>query len=151
MGFLQLDDWVLCRLYNKKNDWEKVRPAEEISMGETMDSFEPTEDTRSDSFRTPESDVDNDVCTEHDGLAGPPFAPAPPQVPCSVQATRAGIMPPKEDPDWFMDLNLDDLQNPFLAFGSASSLDLSYQDCFLPGLTSPRLKQSHGGQPLPPF
>ena len=22
---VQLDDWVLCRLYNKKNEWEKMQ------------------------------------------------------------------------------------------------------------------------------
>ncbi|MQM08388.1 hypothetical protein Taro_041240 [Colocasia esculenta] len=151
-GSLRLDEWVLCRLYNKKNELEKARPpqAEEASVGETMDSFDATEDTGSDSFRTPESDVDNDVGTEHDGpAAGPAFVPAPPQAPAFA---RSGFMPVKEDQDWFMDLSLDDLQNPFMGFGAAPPMDLSYADSFLSGLiNSPRLKQSYGGLPLPPF
>jgi hypothetical protein len=29
---LQLDDWVLCRLYNKKNEWEKMQQQKEKAM-----------------------------------------------------------------------------------------------------------------------
>jgi hypothetical protein len=32
---VQLDDWVLCRLYNKKNEWEKMR------LGKGQSSAQP--------------------------------------------------------------------------------------------------------------
>ncbi|XP_074562563.1 NAC domain-containing protein 67-like [Curcuma longa] len=57
-GSLRLDDWVLCRLYNKKNTWQKMQSKEKTSSVATMDSVD---DTVSDSFiTTPESDVEND-------------------------------------------------------------------------------------------
>ncbi|KAJ3676630.1 hypothetical protein LUZ60_004042 [Juncus effusus] len=44
-GTLRLDDWVLCRLYNKKNNWEKINdqntPSNDVAM-------------------TPESDIDHE-------------------------------------------------------------------------------------------
>uniref|UniRef100_A0A1D1Y4M6 NAC domain-containing protein 68 n=1 Tax=Anthurium amnicola TaxID=1678845 RepID=A0A1D1Y4M6_9ARAE len=142
--FLQLDDWVLCRLYNKKNNWVNLQHwAAETSAGETTDSFEATGDTGSESLRTPESDVDNDDCTEH---AGPhkAFSFAP-QAPSSVQAPWGSPMPGvvKEESDWFMDLQLDDLQNSLMA------ADWSYQDYYLSGLISPQPKPSQSS--LPPF
>ncbi|CAD6215148.1 unnamed protein product [Miscanthus lutarioriparius] len=32
-GSLRLDDWVLCRLYNKKNEWEKLQLGKESAAG----------------------------------------------------------------------------------------------------------------------
>lgn len=38
---MQLDDWVLCRIYNKKSSAEKIAMEQkESSLDETMDSFE---------------------------------------------------------------------------------------------------------------
>lgn len=50
---LKLDEWVLCRLYNKKNDYEKEHQAKEESVEESMDSYDPIKEARSD--RIPES------------------------------------------------------------------------------------------------
>uniref|UniRef100_A0A1D1Y7L8 NAC domain-containing protein 68 n=2 Tax=Anthurium amnicola TaxID=1678845 RepID=A0A1D1Y7L8_9ARAE len=114
-----------------------------------MDSFEVTEDTGSDSFRTPESDVENDAATEQDGPAVPLAWTAAPQAAGGIQAAERI----KEDHDWFTDLNLDDLQNSFMAIGGMAAPpppDLSFQDYFFSGLTSPQLRHSHGGG-LPPF
>ncbi|KAM0937463.1 putative transcription factor NAM family [Dioscorea sansibarensis] len=61
-GSLRLDDWVLCRLYNKKNSWEKIKKQkEEVSFGETMSSFEANDSL--------ESDVEHDSFQEMDELA----------------------------------------------------------------------------------
>uniref|UniRef100_A0A0C9RGR2 TSA: Wollemia nobilis Ref_Wollemi_Transcript_25871_1634 transcribed RNA sequence n=1 Tax=Wollemia nobilis TaxID=56998 RepID=A0A0C9RGR2_9CONI len=39
-GCLRLDDWVLCRIYNKKSSAEKAKEQQqECSVGEAMDSF----------------------------------------------------------------------------------------------------------------
>ncbi|GJN17365.1 hypothetical protein PR202_gb04425 [Eleusine coracana subsp. coracana] len=64
-GSQKLDEWVLCRLYNKKNNWEKVK-VEELQEaaphpdhrqnGEVMDALT---DTMSDSFQTHDSEIDN--------------------------------------------------------------------------------------------
>ncbi|MQL72898.1 hypothetical protein Taro_005237 [Colocasia esculenta] len=152
-GSLRLDDWVLCRLYNKKNNWERTQQQqmEETSAGETMDSFEAAGDTGSESLRTAESDVDNEDCGEEQAGLRQPFSFAPQQVPhTAVQAPSGGAMvgSVKEENDWFMDLHLDDLQSSLMAAGGAP-LDLSYQDCYLLGIASPQLKP--GQNSLPPF
>jgi hypothetical protein len=90
-GTLRLDDWVLCRLYNKKNEWEKMQNAKSsISCGET---------------RTPESEIDND-----------PFPELEDSLPL-LQGTTDAILPKEEvqelDNDWIMGINLDDLQLPW--------------------------------------
>ncbi|KAK9154482.1 hypothetical protein Sjap_001962 [Stephania japonica] len=67
MGSLRLDDWVLCRLYNKKNNWQTIRnQTQTSSVEETIDSFELVEGV--DSLNTPESDVENDQFMEFNGL-----------------------------------------------------------------------------------
>lgn len=122
---------MLCRLYNKKNDWEKRRPVADAG-----------EDTGSESLRTPESDVENEVAPPEVAASAAPeeYAASSPEFPRVV----------KEDNDWFMDLNLDDLQSSFMAFnGAAPVRDLSYQDYLLAGLASPQLRPGIGG--LPPF
>ncbi|WOK96750.1 NAC domain-containing protein [Canna indica] len=122
-GSLRLDDWVLCRLYNKKNTWEKVQHQikEEASSGETMDSVD---DTGSDSFRTPESEVDNDVLLpDFDDL-----------IYTSQASTAVGLhaadMAVKEDNEWFMDLKLEDLQSSYMSFGSTHVTDAANQDYY---------------------
>ncbi|KAG0447657.1 hypothetical protein HPP92_028215 [Vanilla planifolia] len=88
-GSLKLDDWVLCRLYNKKNDWEKKhRPA--------MDG---NEDAVSESFRTPESGVELPDFDDfwYGGVEQAQISSAPPAM--------------KEEYDWYSALNLDDFSN----------------------------------------
>lgn len=152
-GFMQLDDWVLCRLYNKKNTWEKMRQQkEEASFGETMDSLD---DTGSDSFRTPESDIDNDVVLPdiHDMRQ---LGAYPSQASNGIQAVRAnttaGYQPAmkqrqKEENEWFMDLKLDDLQSSYMGFGSTSAPDMLSQDYYSSNLPQLRSNQND----LPPF
>jgi len=135
---LRLDDWVLCRLYNKKNNWEKetqmyyqqqlqqtqqqpkLEMTEDASFGDSMDSsFEAVEETAYDSHShlTPESDVDNGEYADNSAVV--------------KDGNRTTTV--KEDTDqWFMDMNFDDLQNPFATDG----LDFS----FLTGLLSPMAK-----------
>ncbi|OAY64137.1 NAC domain-containing protein 68 [Ananas comosus] len=101
-GSLRLDDWVLCRLYNKKNSWEKMQSQKEEASMMTTDS---TDDSGSNSFRTPESDIDNDVFDK---------AAARPEAYPNHQSTE--VCQIKEDSEWFMDLNLDDLQSAYTGF-----------------------------------
>ncbi|XP_008787999.1 NAC domain-containing protein 68-like [Phoenix dactylifera] len=153
-GSLKLDEWVLCRLYNKKNTWEKMQQQkEEASFGETMDSLD---DTGSDSFRTPESDIDNDVVLpDFDDMGR--LGAYPSQASKGIQAARAsstaGSQLPameqrqKEENEWFMDLKLDDLQSSYMAFGSASAPDMLSQDYYTSNLPQLRSNQND----LPPF
>jgi hypothetical protein len=107
IDFLQLDDWVLCRLYNKKNEWEKMQQQKEKKEMESEASHSHSD------TRTPESEIDDDPFPELaslpalDDMVGP--APA------------AGAILPKEEvedfgdlggDDWFAGINLDDLQMP---------------------------------------
>jgi len=110
IDFLQLDDWVLCRLYNKKNEWEKMQQQKEKKEMESEASHSHSD------TRTPESEIDDDPFPELaslpalDDMVGPaPAAPA------------AGAILPKEEvedfgdlggDDWFAGINLDDLQMP---------------------------------------
>ncbi|XP_010931441.1 NAC domain-containing protein 68 isoform X1 [Elaeis guineensis] len=151
-GSQRLDEWVLCRLYNKKNSWEKMHQQKEASFGETMDSLD---DTGSDSFRTPESDIDNDVVLpDLDDMFQPGAYPS--QASNGIQAIRASntaVYQPameqrqKEENEWFMDLKLDDLQTSYMAFGSTTAPDILNQDYYSSNLLQPRSNQND----LPPF
>jgi len=129
---LQLDDWVLCRLYNKKNEWEKMQQQKEMES-EASHSHSDT--------RTPESEIDDDPFPELaslpalDDMVGPAPAAAP-----------AGAILPKEEvedfgdlggDDWLAGINLDDLQMP----GDA--------DFFGNLLVSPIGRQDGAGRRLP--
>ncbi|KAJ6844596.1 NAC domain-containing protein 68-like [Iris pallida] len=113
-GSLRLDDWVLCRLYNKKNNWQlQLQQQQQQQKEETMDSFD---DTASDSFR---SDIEHESFPELEHLVKPAIYQYPMPTLDEVQdvvRTSNTTVPMKEDNDWFMDLNLDDLQNSFGAF-----------------------------------
>ena len=110
------------------------------SLGETMDSLEATDDAGSESFR---SDIDNHSFPEFEDLVKPQIFP-------SQVSQVAEQQQKKEDSDWFMDLNLDDLQNSFGDFGSAATgFGMSNQDYFLQVLCSPTMKTSQNN--LPPF
>ncbi|KAJ1285937.1 hypothetical protein BS78_03G315400 [Paspalum vaginatum] len=101
-GSQKLDEWVLCRLYNKKNNWEKVKVEEmEAAAHHRRQSGEVTE-SMSDSFQTHDSDIDN----------APGMHSSFGNMAQQGQAMRNGIgtVTVKEDNDWFTDLNLDELQ-----------------------------------------
>ncbi|WOL14741.1 hypothetical protein Cni_G23522 [Canna indica] len=132
-GGLRLDDWVLCRLYNKKNSWEKMQLKKEA-----MEASETNDDTTSDSTRTPESDI------EHEGF--PEFG-EPDLVHEGIQDAKAAypyqhqpLEKLKEENDWFVELNLDELQNPFAGIGSLPVVDVLNQDYYLSSFASPNLK-----------
>nr|UDE22644.1 ATAF2 [Musa ABB Group] len=134
-GSRRLDDWVLCRLYNKKNNWEKTQQKKAVaaSFGRTMDSFVATDDTRSDSLWTTESDIEHDASLEF----GDP-------------SNFRMVERMKEETDWFMDLNLDDFQGTLAAIvPTASVADISDQDYYSSILGSPYLNQSQIN--MPPF
>jgi hypothetical protein len=111
---LQLDDWVLCRLYNKKNEWEKMQQQKEKEK-KAMESEASLSHSHSDT-RTPESEIDDDTFPELGSLpAFDDMGPAP------AAAATAGVVLPKEEvedfgdlggDDWLAGINLDDLQMP---------------------------------------
>uniref|UniRef100_A0ACD5UZ09 Uncharacterized protein n=1 Tax=Avena sativa TaxID=4498 RepID=A0ACD5UZ09_AVESA len=115
-GTLRLDDWVLCRLYSKKNEWEKMQQdkaaAQSVSWGET---------------RTPESEIDND-----------PFPELEESMPelQGIMGTADAIFPKEEvqelDNDWLMGINLEDLQLPW---------DDSYASSFLSPVAAMKMEQ----------
>ncbi|XP_072997308.1 NAC domain-containing protein 68-like [Typha latifolia] len=145
-GSLRLDDWVLCRLYNKKNTWEKMQQQkEETSFGESMDSWD---ETGSDSFRTLESDIDNEAFHNFDDIEKS-GAYAPNQAGRMTTEYQTMEQPQKEDNEWFMDLNLDDLQSSYMGFGSTPAIDISNQDYYFAALGSPQVKLNRTN--MPPF
>ncbi|TVU36591.1 hypothetical protein EJB05_18529, partial [Eragrostis curvula] len=105
-GSQKLDEWVLCRLYNKKNNWEKVKAEEFVQEqqqeakphhrqnGEVMDALA---DTMSDSFQTHDSEIDNASGMQHNSFGG--------------------MVTVKEDNDWFTDLSLDEMQASYMNMG----------------------------------
>uniref|UniRef100_A0A0D9V738 NAC domain-containing protein n=1 Tax=Leersia perrieri TaxID=77586 RepID=A0A0D9V738_9ORYZ len=101
-GSQKLDEWVLCRLYNKKNNWEKVKvEAAQANAaargGKVMDAV--AADTMSDSFQTHDSDIDN-------ASAG--------ALQQQQQQQNGGFVTVKEDYDWFTGLNFDELQPTYM-------------------------------------
>ncbi|KAI4979107.1 hypothetical protein ZWY2020_015860 [Hordeum vulgare] len=118
---LRLDDWVLCRLYNKKNQWEKMQR----QRWEAAVKAAASQSASGGETRTPESDVDNDAFPELDSL------------PPTLQTTNAA-MPPKEEvqeleldtDEWLMGISLDDLQGP-------DSLMLPWDDSYAASFLSP--------------
>ncbi|KAG6493980.1 NAC domain-containing protein 67-like [Zingiber officinale] len=131
-GGLRLDDWVLCRLYNKKNSWEKMQNPKTEAAAESSE-------TNSDSLRTPESDI------EHEGF--------PPDLDDLMQYRPSEVHSGfdqfltldekqlKEETDWMF---LDDLHTPFAGIESIDVLNQS--DSYFPSTFSPLSKSS-----LPPF
>jgi hypothetical protein len=133
---VQLDDWVLCRLYNKKNEWEKMRLGKGAAAGvigaakeeEAMDVSISHSQTHSwGETRTPESEiVDND--------------PPPPamMVPKKERVDDGGSA---RTSDLFVDLSYDDIQ------GMYSGLDMlppAGEDLYSSLFASPRVR---GNQP----
>ncbi|XP_042469416.1 NAC domain-containing protein 68-like [Zingiber officinale] len=121
-GNLRLDECVLCRLYNKKNNLAKMQQCKKqtLAPAKTTDSFDTNDDnSRSDSLWTTDSEFEHDK-----GL----------QV-VTGSGTGGGfsaVEEVKEEDDWFMDLNLDDFQSNMAAigFGPASVISISNQDYY---------------------
>ncbi|CAA6654526.1 unnamed protein product [Spirodela intermedia] len=111
----RLDDWVLCRLYHKKNN-----------KAPTLRQDEAAERTAPAGVRTLESDVDDEPCSSHDS-------------PCNPHGFAEAT---KVNDDWLLDLNIDDLQTALTAFPEAAPPheDMSCQDYFMWDLTSPYLR-----------
>ena len=151
-----MDEWVLCRLYNKKNNWEKVKvelldmavPHHHRQNGEVMDSM--AGDAMSDSFQTHDSsEIDNPSGLQqqqHHGFRD-----------MAQGQAKDGVVTVKEDNDWFTGLNMDDLQtwnmnqlglmvnpNPAAAHG----LDVS-SSSYLQSMSSPQMRMWQ--TVLPPF
>ncbi|KAJ3669125.1 hypothetical protein LUZ60_011075 [Juncus effusus] len=121
-GNQRLDEWVLCRLYNKKNTWERLQnqktavpvpePIPVTKLVQQDSSFSGPLDSFGESESFHDSEIDNTF---------------PPAFPTNQnQAMRSNNnnynnyyndnleVKVKEDNEWFTDLNLDDLQNPYL-------------------------------------
>ncbi|KAL5719381.1 hypothetical protein ACHQM5_012169 [Ranunculus cassubicifolius] len=142
-GNLRLDDWVLCRIYNKKNNWNMNQIVKDESSVD--------EQTGSDSFMTSESsDVDNDshaeiksVTQENSYRAENNILQQPKIEEINSAFQMADFL--KEDNQWFTDLNLDDLQNTIPAFGDNTTNnnivpEMAFQDYSMLGLTSPHFR-----------
>lgn len=84
---LRLDDWVLCRLYNKKNNWENERgqhlqqiynpqnqltsrgkQSQDESFGDSTDSFEAVEETSSETETRSQLLLDDKIKEDNDWL-----------------------------------------------------------------------------------
>ncbi|WVZ68422.1 hypothetical protein U9M48_017360 [Paspalum notatum var. saurae] len=108
-GSQKLDEWVLCRLYNKKNNWEKLAvKAEEMEAAAAhhhRQSGEVTTESMSDSFQTHDSDIDNAPAMHSGG-----FGNMARQGQQAMRNGGIGNVTVKEDNDWFTDINLDELQ-----------------------------------------
>jgi hypothetical protein len=164
-----LDDWVLCRLYNKKNEWEKMQlgkgSAAAATKEEAMDMTTSHSHSHSHSHsqshshswgetRTPESEiVDNDPFLELDdsfpAFQDPAAAMMVPKV--EPQADDGGnSLATAKNSDLFVDLSYDDIQSMY------SGLDLlppPGEDLYSSLFASPRVKGNHpaAAAGLPPF
>ncbi|CAM0877234.1 unnamed protein product [Alopecurus aequalis] len=168
-GSLRLDDWVLCRLYNKKNEWEKMQQGQgeqqkEPKAEEATASDMVTSQSHSHSWgeaRTPESEiVDHDPSSmmfqQAAATAGAGF-----QSPAAAhQEMMATLMVPKKEAadeagngngrnDLFVDLSYDDIQSMYSGLDlMPPGDDLLYSSLF----ASPRLRGNQpgsGGMPAP--
>ncbi|KAF7075638.1 hypothetical protein CFC21_080399 [Triticum aestivum] len=170
-GSLRLDDWVLCRLYNKKNEWEKmqlqqqggeemmVEPKEEHAASDMVVTSHSHSQSQSHSHswgeaRTPESEiVDNDPSLFQQAAA---FQAQSPAAAAAHQEMMATLMVPKKEAadeagrnDLFVDLSYDDIQSMYNGLDMMPpGDDLLYSSLF----ASPRVRGSQpgaGGMPAP--
>ncbi|PKA51173.1 NAC domain-containing protein 68 [Apostasia shenzhenica] len=128
-GSLKLDEWVLCRLYNKKNAWEKMQ----LNQKETTSLA----DTESDSFRTTESDVD-DSAPE---FRGPEMA--------GNLLSFGGQEQRIEEYDWYTELKLDEPEGPGMMMAFRNFDASLNQDFFFQAMSTPNARLSQAN--LPPF
>lgn len=102
LGILDLP----CRLYNKRNNWDKVKVEEQEleAAPRRQHHLQSAEDSMSNSFQTHDSDIDNvfelQNCYGNNMVQGQAMTPR----------NDIGVVTVKEDNDWFTDMNLDDLQ-----------------------------------------
>ncbi|KAE8774833.1 NAC protein [Hordeum vulgare] len=130
---LRLDDWVLCRLYNRKNQWEKMQRQRQ----EAPVKAPASQSASGGKTRTPEFDVDNDAFPELDSL---------PTTLQGMGTTNAAMLPKEEvqelelDTDeWLMGISLDNLQGP----GSVMlPWDDSYAASFLSPVAAMKMEQN---------
>lgn len=101
---MQLDDWVLCRLYNKKNNWGKMAAS----------STEESEEAES--LMTPESGIE---LPDFDEFVEAGFG--------REKEAAAAVPAIKEDYDWYSDLNLGDFQIPVVDFSIQDYNYLSFE------------------------
>jgi hypothetical protein len=112
---LQLDEWVLCRLYNKKTNWEKVE-AEEFHHEQGAAPHHRHEVDASDSFQTHGSEIDNNASGTQNGFGG--VAPTVP---------NGAVVTVKEDNDWFTDMDFDALQASYMDMAQMVNPNLGQQ------------------------
>ncbi|KAF7031307.1 hypothetical protein CFC21_042651 [Triticum aestivum] len=145
-GSLKLDEWVLCRLYNKKNNWEKLKVEQDMAVeagpnGEVMDAL--ATDAMSDSFQT------------HDSSR----STAPPACSSTVswtwrRAAEGGMVTVKEDSDWFTGLSMDDLQTCYMNMGqmvNPATMPGQNGSGYLQPMSSPQMMRPMWQTILPPF
>ncbi|EMS56768.1 hypothetical protein TRIUR3_24250 [Triticum urartu] len=90
MGMPALDDWVLCRLYNKKNEWEKMQLQQQ---GEEETMMEPkAENTASDMVVTSHSHSQSQSHSHSWGEARTPESEIVDNDPSLFQQAPAGAM-----------------------------------------------------------
>jgi hypothetical protein len=167
---------VLCRLYNKKNEWEKMQQqqnqtdlkmepkAEEAEASDNMVTSHSQSHSHSHSWgeaRTPESEiVDNDpmMFQQHAAAAGAQGFQSPVAAAAHQEMMATLMVPKKEAPDHagnarndlFVDLSYDDIQSMYSGLDvMPPGDDLLYSSLF----ASPRLRGSQpgatGGMPAP--
>lgn len=150
-GSLKLDDWVLCRLYNKKSSRDRqlqTKDEEYQSHEQSRDPLEISEETGSQG--TSESNADNDSFVElgvNGGAEEYPSQALNGGQMMSSNAARTFELEPyfSEDNLWFPQPNLDNLQSS----AAIQMPDLTYQDYNFIGLFSPEFKPYQID--LPPF
>ncbi|XBI19892.1 hypothetical protein VPH35_061308 [Triticum aestivum] len=146
-GSLKLDEWVLCRLYNKKNNWEKLKVEQDMAVeagpnGEVMDAL--ATDAMSDSFQTHDSsEIDSASGLQQHGFMD--MAQGQP---------RGGMVTVKEDSDWFTGLSMDDLQTCYMNMGqmvNPATMPGQNGSGYLQPMSSPQMMRPMWQTILPPF
>jgi hypothetical protein len=146
---------VLCRLYNKKNNWDKVKVEQDMAAphhhrqnGEVMNPLVDTQ-ALSDSFQTHDSsDIDSATALPQSQQHG--FSR---DMALQGQA-RDGMVAVKDDNDWLAGMN-NDLQSCYMSqFGQmANPAAAPWQDVgsggYLQSMTSPQTRMWQ--TVMPPF
>ncbi|MCL7035812.1 hypothetical protein MKW94_014171 [Papaver nudicaule] len=127
-GSLRLDNWVLCRLYNKKNNWEMIQQEPRLQpIAEENTAME----TGSDSFTSIESEVEDEFHSDDRSAVKKTWSGnACRKEPTTIAISRDSstvvtescfkLETVDEENDWFMGLSLDDLQKSLSEFESFS-------------------------------
>ncbi|KAI3835924.1 hypothetical protein MKX03_029301 [Papaver bracteatum] len=127
-GSLRLDNWVLCRLYNKRNNWEMIpkEPRLQVIVEENMgsESFTSIESEVEDDFHSDDQIVVQNTWLGNECQIANSENREPTTTVISSDSSAVGTEGFKlemedEENDWFMELNLDDLQNSLSEFESS--------------------------------